>query len=406
MQLLKYKEGTHASTFSIEALLAIFIIWPFGAFLLSCTQINKKGTPLIWVLCGGLFGFTFTTLEGLDSYVYIQRFLSISTYGYNLSDILQGESSEVFLPVYSWLVAQFSSDWHVFYCILGMLFMIPMVGTFRILFKKHAEDFHLIHILLFVILFFTNPIFNINGLRWPLSVWIVSYSVISFLSGKLSKRKLVFFFVLAPLIHWASVLSILLFLFYQILKPQKDIIFYICIFLSYVLQFVFSGFVTNIGDLLGGHFAERVDLYTSYEMLKFAQNNGDNSFLYGLYKFFYNPAILALLLYLKHFVEYRLDRYGRALYGVAIMMFVLANAGAEVGAFSRFYVYFQILSIAFLIRYASFLPSKTRTLFLSALSGVLIFAIANAWITVGRYVTSGTLFYLAPFCYIHNSTIL
>ena len=244
------------SNFIIDLLgkLFIFIIYPFGGFLVALKDFKSKSSIIVFFLYFMLFGFAFTPeSEGLDSYRYIERFnytkfdSSADFYSF-VADFLKFESEktkDIYLFLSYYLVGLFTNNYHFLFLFFSIVFSLFYLKSFSILVTNRNVTYSLSIVILVLWFGLSNPIFNINGVRFWTASWI---GVLSMYQIFIRNNKL--FYLLAmitPLIHASFYLFILL-LFLMLFTRKFDrfwlYIFYFSLlglgtsFLSYSQYFV------------------------------------------------------------------------------------------------------------------------------------------------------------------------
>lgn len=207
----------------------LFILNPFISGIYSLVNINKKNALKILYLWFVIFGIGFIARnEGFDSYRYVEEFYEQShslnwknyvaeiryyfTYEYNTKDI--------YTLTVNFIVSRFTDNYHWMFFIYAIIFGYFYTNSLKYLLPYYSKNtFFYILLLLFC---FSNPIFNINGVRFWTAAWIGVYALFKiFLDNKYWYYGLL---MLTPLIHGAFVIWILVVFIAQFVPKVKQIL--------------------------------------------------------------------------------------------------------------------------------------------------------------------------------------
>ena len=389
-------------------ILILFIIWPFLGLLAACGQFQNRKTRFICVLFGALFGYTFVVgNESIDSYRYVVEFQYYAkyvndwAYWFELSSHNYGV--QFFVPLMNSIVSLFTDNYHLLYAIYGMLFSYFMTKTVGILYDCNKNTATILKLLLVILLLSLNFIFNINGVRMWLAMWVICYALLAYWNGMMSKSCCYMLLVLSVFVHWSYFFVFLLFVFYNNVNLKKEFFLYVFILASFAIRAFFSSIVQSL-PFISAFYEDKVMLYTSEEGLERAAENRQNmSFLYGMYKILFSPAVLLLLMYIRKGLNLWKNAVMQNMYCFALIVYAISNTAANASAASRFFVLFQYFAVFFMYSALSYISMGKKRIVTICLLPLLGFSIVNAML-LGRTVTSPNLFLPVPFYIIQSSS--
>lgn len=391
-------------------ILILFIIWPFLGLLAACGQFQNKKTRFICVLFGTLFGYTFVVgNESIDSYRYVLEFQYYAKYVNDWAHWLElstyNKGIQFFVPLCNRVVSLFTDDYHLLFAVYGMLFSYFMTKTVGVLYDYNNSNSTILKLLLVIFLLSLNFIFNINGVRMWLAMWICCYSLLAYWNGLLSRSHCYILLGFTIFVHWSYLFVLILFVFYEKVNLKKEFFLYALILASFVARVLFSSIVQNL-PFLSGFYEDKIQLYTSEEGLaRAAENQQNRSFLYGLYRMFFSPAVLLLLMYVRRGVNLKKNVVMQNMYCFTLIVYAVSNTAANASSASRFFILFQCVAVFFMYSALSTIPTGKKRLVTICLLPLLAFSIVNAML-LGRVVTSPNLFLPLPFCLINGVGVI
>ncbi|KAF0236573.1 MAG: hypothetical protein FD181_2624 [Prolixibacteraceae bacterium] len=236
---LRYNVGTN----NLITKLSIFVIWPFGAFLFSLKNLKSKSSFLIFFLFCVLFGYTFIAKnKSFDSYKYVEDFnytknYTTTNYTSEIKEYLTFDSriKDIYVLTCNFLVSRISHNYHFLFGLFAIIFAYFYLKSFRFLVDRPEFSFSVISYILAFLFTFSNPIFNINGVRFYTAAWIAVFSLFQITINKNNRYLLLA--AITPLIHisYLSVLGVIL--LYLLLKKYEK---------AWIIAYLTSFFVTNI----------------------------------------------------------------------------------------------------------------------------------------------------------------
>lgn len=221
----------------------LFIIWPFGSFLHSLTNLKSKSSFIIIFLFCILFGYTFLAENKYaDSYKYIEEFkasneLSASTYFKELHYYftLNSKTKDIYVLTCNFLISAFTRNYHILMAFYAAVFAFFYLKSFRFIVKRPEFSMTFACYILAFLFTFSNPIFNINGVRFWTAGWIAVYSLFQIIVNKKINYLILAFFT--PIIHISYLSFIIVIIIYLLLKGMENV---------WMIAYLVSFFVTNI----------------------------------------------------------------------------------------------------------------------------------------------------------------
>lgn len=229
---------------SLTGRLLFFIIWPFGAFIHSLTTPQSHGSRLIFYLWFVLFGLCFLPVnEEADSYEYAQRFYNsknMSEYTYQrdveefFTNSFNSDTKDIYVLTAFYIVSRVTDNVHVLFMLFAMVFGFFYVKSMKYaLYSEGNARSDLIFYILFGWFCISNPIFNINGVRFWTAAWIGVYIMFRYLVKE--DWKVLLLLPIVYLVHASFVFYIAVFLIYILFRKFHkawNIVFMISLFFS------------------------------------------------------------------------------------------------------------------------------------------------------------------------------
>lgn len=225
----------------------LFIISPFVAFLFSLKDIKLKSSYVVFFLVCVLFGLYFTvdpygTNDAVRYYEFFElnKYNTYATYLEGFKEYLSFTSykKDYYLDTAVFIVSRFTLNYHVLFAFFAVVFSFFYLKSMRFLTKEFKFDTSIASYLLVFLFTISNPIFNINGVRFWTAAWVAVYSVFQiFKSG--NKWYILLAFI-TPFIHvayWFFVGIVLISIFFRKYSKAWIILFVISFFVS---QFAFD----------------------------------------------------------------------------------------------------------------------------------------------------------------------
>ncbi len=223
----------------------LFLINPLIAAARGFVNIRNRQSLFVimgWFL---VFGMGLSDLNELaDSYSYIHEFrlaqnMDFHQYKSMLEDYLTFESNtkDIYTLTVTFLISRVTDNYHVLYIFYALVFGCFYLMSLKILLRYPISNDVVFYALLFIFCF-SNPIFNINGVRFWTAAWICVYSTLSFIVDKKYWKLLLLLII--PLIHISALIWVMLVLIYIITKRFQKV---------WVVLFLLSSFFSIVSYL-------------------------------------------------------------------------------------------------------------------------------------------------------------
>lgn len=290
----------------------LFLISPFLGFLAALKRMNTRSSFTVFFLFAVFFGMCFATSVGKDELnrgdaaAYRYRFEQYRYFNTaDISDVFQGftsmqdsKSRDIYVPLMSFVVAQVSENYHVFFALLAMVMSVFMLLSFKFLVGEEAFKYSWVCLLLAYFFIRGNGIFNINGCRFWTASWIAIYC--NFQLFRNGNRKYLALALLTPMVH-SSYWFYLIMLVLVYVSGRFTRFWKIAFFVSFFLSSVSMQLLQDLSDYLPPTLQFLVDRYTNdfeekgnlYQVLRRLFDLVGNIYLtYMMYLFMKNEYII------------------------------------------------------------------------------------------------------------------
>lgn len=199
--------------------LALFFLNPFISAIVSLKNIRDGVSHRILYLWFLVFGIGFCAMnEAADSFRYVEDFLVESQYTWaqymqTVREWATFESNikDIYTLTVNVLVGHFTSNYHWTYLIYAAVFGYFYIKSLRLFLKYQQVQSNVIFYFLLFLFCYSNPIFNINGVRFWTASWIAVYASLQIVLE--NKYHYSLLLVITPLVHgtfpiWISLLFI------------------------------------------------------------------------------------------------------------------------------------------------------------------------------------------------------
>lgn len=251
-------------------LILLFFIWPFGAFLLSLSNYNRKESHIIVILFTGLFGYSMIAESAeLD----IHRVLGLAGIyaAYSSSQIVEvvtglygpdpDNAVDIYKDLVAFIVSRFTTNGNILFMVFGLIYGWIYTKSVNVLisFEKGKNIFTIILLLSFSVAFGLD---QLAGVRFATAAYLLFFGIFNFL--KTNKKNYLFIASLSLLIHFAYLSVLVVFILFLLINRRYRIIYSILIF-SFISAGFFQETINQIITYLGGSIEERAKLYTQLE---------------------------------------------------------------------------------------------------------------------------------------------
>ena len=163
--------------------LILFLVLPFAGFLESFVKPWSSSSRTIIFLWFVAFGMCFTpTNKDADSWRYAEEFkvesrASSAQFQQQISDYFNNyqttSTKDIYIVAMTYLVSRFTGNPHVFFMMLALVFAFFYVKSMKFITPIFTEKYEKYVVpLLFLLFCLSNPMFNINGVRFWTAAWI------------------------------------------------------------------------------------------------------------------------------------------------------------------------------------------------------------------------------------------
>ena len=235
------------TTVNLKEKLILFLICPILAFFYSLQDVKTRSSYLVFFLICILFGWMFIAdYEAADSFRYKNNFLDFAVSPDNkfksfFDDYFSPNSNEkdIYVTCLFWLAAKVGGDnYHFFFFIGAVVFSYFFLKCMKYVTENHGfqQDFYCI-VLLFIFVY-SNPIFNINGIRFYTASWMGVYALFKIVIDH--KYRYVLLLSILPLVHISMVILWIILLFSWMMRKH----------ISFLVPLLILSFFVSAASLL------------------------------------------------------------------------------------------------------------------------------------------------------------
>lgn len=258
--------------------LGVFLFNPILGLTVSLTQIKSKSSYLIFFLFSLIFGISFVVPSGRhsgeytgDGVVYREKFEQISKYDTKDLSYLFADYSEFddgdkdfYVIAMSFLVSRFTDNYHWIFGVYAIVFAFFMLKSLRFLTEEKNFDNSFYCFLLATIFIMSNPIFNINGVRFWTAAWIGVYSLFHIFRN--NDMRFLILACLTPFVHvsfFVFLFILLIALFFRKYNKFWIILFGISFFVSEISFLILESVESFFPEFI----SRTIRLYTDSEVM-------------------------------------------------------------------------------------------------------------------------------------------
>lgn len=264
----------------------LFLVSPFIGAVYALRNIKTRSSFVIFFLFALCFGMAFTVppvkdhnnmLDGAhyrETFEYHYEHLKDLDYVtiLKLAPVLRED--DIFALSLRHLATQFSSNYHIFFILVAMVFALYALKSLQFLVLEKEFQVTIGGIIL-LYLFMINDIFNINGVRFWTAAWIGVYCIFQiFRNG--NKRYFLLAFV-TPFVHAAFVVYLIVIIgAYFVKKSHRPWV--ILFFLSFLVSNLSVDLARSIIDRLPGTIGRLAAAYTDEDYIQKRASSGSGFF--------------------------------------------------------------------------------------------------------------------------------
>ncbi len=324
-------------------ILLLFIFWPFGAFLFSLYQYDKKESHLILILFSALFGFSLIAeSHTLDLYRVLNDFTYVTSLHFgDFNEYRASEASvDFYLDIMRFTISRLTSNPSWFMFSLGLVAGIVYVKVLQLFVLENPNrDFHTYALLLSFSMII--GIDQLAGVRMSLAAYVFFYGALKTILIK--DYRYLIIASSSSLIHF-SFISVILVLFLYIAIKRLPWIIYLILALSFILPGILHSYIQNFSTYLGGGIGARAQLYFEYDP-NFHSPDPDWFILFrknAMMYFFY--LVLAIVIFSRKRI--RISDKSNSLLLFALLVLSLVNFTFDISSFGeRFLSLFLMFSV-------------------------------------------------------------
>ncbi len=255
---------------NIRGLILLFFIHPFSSFLLALYNLKSKYSFTVLLLFFVLFGYTFIAQnETADSFRYVEDFnyykeVSANKYQSDIKEYLTFDSTikDIYTISTYFLISKISDSYHLLFALWSLVFSFFFLKSFRFLIYQKEWNKTLIPIIIAFLFLFSNPITNINGVRFWTAAWIAVYATFEIVINK--NLRYVALALITPLIHISYLIYFAVLLVY-LFSIKYDKIWAVIFIISFFAGTITLEFVQTYKNILPPLLQNMVFSYTESE---------------------------------------------------------------------------------------------------------------------------------------------
>ena len=252
--------------------LVLFLLNPFISAIASLKNIRDGVSHKFLYLWFLVFGIGFCAMsESQDSFRYLEQFMIESRYSFSqyiaeIREYLTFESNikDIYTLTVNFLVGQFTHNYHWTFFIYSIVFGYFYIKSLKIFLKHQKVTNNIIFYVLLFIFCYSNPIYNINGVRFWTSAWIGVYVALNIFVEKDYKKTPLL--VLMPFIHGSSVIWIAILGITFLLRRFQMVVIVLYIASSFVSAVSYLNILGDYSYLLPQFMQRQIWAYTESDM--------------------------------------------------------------------------------------------------------------------------------------------
>lgn len=251
--------------------IGLFLLNPFISAITSLRDIRDGYSHKLLYAWFVVFGIGFCAVnEDADSFRYVEdfnrechytweRYVHEITYWWSF----EGETKDVYTLTVNYFVGQFTDNYHWTFFIYAIVFGFFYIKSLKVFLKYAQRNDWLFYMLLFMFCY-SNPIFNINGVRFWTSAWIGVYVGLKLFVEK--QYRYMPLLLLMPIIHGSSVIWVALLGVAWLSRYFQNIWIVLFIASSFVSAMTYLPLMDRYTDMLPQFMQNQIWSYTESEM--------------------------------------------------------------------------------------------------------------------------------------------
>ena len=250
----------------------LFILNPFISAIFSLKDIRDGVSHRFLYLWFLIFGIGFCAIsEVADSFRYVEKFMiehnyTWSQYMMEINEYFTFESNikDIYTLTVNFFVGRFTNNYHWTYFIYAAVFGFFYIKSLKIFLRHNHVSNNIVFYALLFMFCYSNPIYNINGVRFWTAAWIGVYVALSvFVEKDYKKLPLL---ILLPLVHGSSVIWVVIMAIALLLSRFQNITIGLFIASSFVSAVSYLNIMNDYSYLLPQFLQNQIWSYTESEM--------------------------------------------------------------------------------------------------------------------------------------------
>ena len=250
----------------------LFILNPFISAIVSLKNIRDGVSHRILYLWFLVFGIGFCAMnEAADSFRYVEEFMMESqyTWGRYLQEVkewatFESNIKDIYTLTVNVLIGKFTSNYHWTYLVYATVFGFFYIKSLKIFLKHQMVKKEIVFYALLFMFCYSNPIFNINGVRFWTAAWIGVYVALNLFAEK--KYRTILLLILLPLVHGSSVIWVVIMLAAIILSRFQKVTIGLYLVSSFVSAVSYLNILNDYSYMLPQFMQNQIWSYTESEM--------------------------------------------------------------------------------------------------------------------------------------------
>ena len=273
------------------AKLILFIMWPFGAFVISLFKPNARSSYIIYWLFGMLFCWSMCFYgEGIDFSNIVLRFymqpdMAFYEFWDRCLNLYAGDSNDkdIYNLFLNWFVHQFSDNFHTLFWVASIPFLYFMLNSLKFVVNDNSRFSTSFYCYVIILLFLLpKDIFDVQNFRFATATWISIYSIIKvYYCG--CYRYLIML-LLTPFIHSSFWFFVCVLIIYILLYRMPIRYIY---YISLPFAVIATGILSNVDySILPISLSNWAEDYTSEESQQLYGMNAKGTGFYWVFELF------------------------------------------------------------------------------------------------------------------------
>lgn len=252
--------------------LFLFLLNPFISAIVSLKNIRDGKSHRILYLWFLVFGIGFCAMnEAADSFRYVENFMVESQYTWTryMQEVrewatFESNIKDIYTLTINVLVGQFTRNYHWTYLVYAAVFGFFYIKSLKIFLKHQMIRNEIVFYALLFMFCYSNPIFNINGVRFWTAAWIGVYVALNLFVER--KYRMIPLLILMPLVHGSSVIWVVIMLAAIILSRFQKVTIGLYLASSFVSAVSYLNILNDYSYMLPQFMQNQIWSYTESEM--------------------------------------------------------------------------------------------------------------------------------------------